>query len=76
MKAEGYDGILEILTKLVFALFWILRQMIFVFLVKHNNVEFGGTGGRADSVSDNIVSVVLQWICSCDVCFQYKSLFK
>lgn len=50
--------------------------MFFVFLVKHNNLEFGITGGRADSVSDNTVSVVLWWICSCDVCFQYRSLFK
>lgn len=34
-------------------------------------------GGRADSVSDNIVSdILLWWICSFDVCFQYKSLFK
>lgn len=26
---------------------------MFVFLVKHNNVEWGGVGGRGDSVSDN-----------------------
>lgn len=76
MKAEGWSGILEILIKLLFVLFWILKADVFVFLVKPNNVKWGGAGGRADSVSDTIVSVVLQWVCFCEVCFQYKSLFK